>query len=157
MEWWFIKLGIGLFMACAMLFNYGYGLTLPSYNRRKWLRGESVYNQQHVNKVAGEFLMRAVSLIAIIITLLHFIIGFLMPVKYEYSKPKTVEIWHSMDQGKAVLMIDGELIEKDHTEVPYYITKDCNCFYYSRGVGMYGSSAFISKYFHVYIPEGGEE
>jgi len=152
MDVWFIKFGVYLLTACLIWFDIGYGLTLPGFNRRKWLKGESVHLQMYNRTQLGQKLMSQAATAAFIIAFMHAFIGFAVPHHYVYSIPETVEIWHSMDQGKAILMLDGVLVEMDHSEVPYYITKDCQCIYYSQGVGAYRSSAFLTRTFHVYLP-----
>ncbi len=148
---WYIYLGVILLTICVMGISAGYNLTLPGYNRRKRLAGISVATQMAARHRTGTWLMSHSIVAGVVIILIHVALGFIISNgNPEYSVPESIEVWHSVDQDKAILLIDGKLYSYSHEQVPYYIDKDYPGIFYTRDTSLYGYH-MGSKDLHILI------
>ena len=150
MSIWYIKLGVVLLTLCVMGIAVGYNMALPRYSRRKVLEGTPAQTQMYTNNVLGTYIMRLFMTIGAIIAGLHILFGLIIPAGgIEYSTPESVEIWHSMDQRKAIFMVDRKIIVKSHDEIPYYAEADNLIVFYTRSKVLYGLYTLSDKDTHI--------
>lgn len=149
---WYIKLGVVLITLCVMGISAGCNLALPGYSRRKILAGISATTQMAARYRAGTWLKFYSISAGVIIIIIHVVLGLMISNgKPEYSLPKDIEIWHSVDQDKAILLIDGKLYSYSHEQVPYYIDKDYPGIFYTRDTNLYGYHIGSDKDLHILI------
>jgi len=91
-----------------MVIALGYNLTLPGYDRKKWMNGLSVKTQMRLRRELGREIISFGAFGGALILALVLCLGLLVPIKtVAYEVPEKIDVFHAKNHDLGILIVDG--------------------------------------------------